>query len=646
MQSDNSDGVELVQRQQLATVVTMLTAVIVVAVLYLARDLFIPLALAVLISFVLAPLARALRRLGVHRAVAVVIVVGFSFGAILGIGALGGSQLAQLADKLPQYQSNLRDKIRSVRGSATGSGPVSQATTVIEDLGREISGDAQKQTTSPTSTPIPVEIRPAPSNPLKLASEFLLPIFSPVATTALVILFVIFFLLQREDLRDRVIKVLGTKELHRTTEAMDEAAARLSRYFLVQTALNAGFGAAVGLALWAIGVPSPLLWGIFTMLMRFVPYIGSILAALFPVALAAAVDPGWTMVALTIALFLIGEPIMGHVIEPLVFGHNIGLSPVAIVVAATFWTWLWGPIGLILATPLTLCLVILGQYTQRLKFLQVMMGDQPALTPAESFYQRLIAGDPAEILDQADLQLKEKTLTQYYDDVALQGLVLAQLDVTRGELSAAREVLLFDGVKDLIEGLAEYTDPVPAGDAKPTPGETADGDDGPGVRENTVPSQDAFLCVAGRGKIDHAAAALLVQLLDRAGIAAQLGGERLLQDQTALKELDSDVPMLCLSYVGTARPAHVRFMVRRLRRKFASAKILIGLWKMPSSEMEWQDIRKTSGADFFVSTFAEALELCSVGRPGVTCPHKDVSSPSSDVGKLKARDLAPAPIGN
>ena len=255
-----------------------------------------------------------------------------------------------------------------------------------------------------------------------------------------------------------MIKLLGTKELHRTTEVLDEAAARLSRYFLLQTALNAGFGVVVGVALWIIGVPSPLLWGIFTMLMRFVPYIGSILAAVLPVALAAAVDPGWTMVGWTLALFLIGEPVMGHIVDPLVFGKHTGLSPVAIVVAATFWTWLWGPIGLIVATPLTLCLVILGQYTKRLEFLHVLLGDQPALTPPESFYQRLIAGDPAEIIEQAEAHLKECRLTEYYETVALPGLALAQRDMSSGELPPERQALLVDGIMELIDGLSDHED--------------------------------------------------------------------------------------------------------------------------------------------------------------------------------------------
>jgi predicted PurR-regulated permease PerM len=632
------------QQQDIKSLASILAGVLIVAALFLARDVLIPLALAVLISFVLAPLALALRRTGLPRAPAVIAVVALTFGAILGVGALGTAQISQLAEQLPQYQLNIRDKIRSLK-SVTNSAVATQANSVIEDIGREIARGKQAQpapTTQPLGSkdgaPVPVEIRSATSNPLKVAIDFLQPIISPLATTGLVVLFVIFILLQREDLRDRVIKLLGTRELHRTTEAMDEAASRLSRYFLLQTALNAGFGLVVGLGLWVIGVPSPLLWGIFTMLMRFVPYIGSLLAAVLPVALAAAVDPGWTMVLWTLALFFIGEPLMGHVVEPLVFGSRTGLSPVAIVVAATFWTWLWGPIGLILSTPLTLCLVLLGQYTTRLEFLHVLLGDQPPLTPAESFYQRLIAGDPVEIIDQAESQLKERSLVAYYDDVALPGLVLAQRDASSGELSVERQAILFAGVMDVVDGLSDTDDTARKNTSNVE--ETSDSMD-PALklerdREPNAPRPTSVLCVAGRGPVDHAAAALLVQVLDRAGVVATLGREQGPQGLAAMQEPYRDVPLVCISYVATARLAQTRFMVRRLRRAFPSARIVIGLWQMRSDDPDLQQIKDDSGGDFFALSLREATEKCTAAMHEHTVTksavHRtDISSPSHDI---------------
>jgi predicted PurR-regulated permease PerM len=593
--------------------------VCIVAALYFARDVLIPISLAVLISFVLAPLALALRRVGLSRGPAVIAVVVLTFGAILGIGAIGTSQISQLAEQLPQYQLNIRDKIRTLKG-ATNSKTAAQATAVIEDISKEISGSKavpSAQQSLPAGSkdvaPIPVEIRTANSNPLKVAVDFLQPIISPLATTALVILFVIFILLQREDLRDRVIKLLGTREMHRTTEAMDQAASRLSRYFFLQTLLNAGFGVVIGLGLWFIGVPSPLLWGIFAMLMRFVPYIGSLVAAILPIALAAAVDPGWTMVIATSALFLIGEPLMGQAVEPLVFGHQTGLSPIAIVIAATFWTWLWGPIGLILATPLTLCLVLLGQYTRRLEFLHVLLGDQPALTPAEGFYQRLIAGDPAEIIDQAEAQLTELPLVEYYDDVALQGLVLAQHDAGSGELAIDRQELLFEGVATLIEGLSENRGQ-PIEEARERDGEktAATTEVAPlpaaGI-EKPVAVAPSVLCVGGRGPIDQAAAALLVQVLGLAGTVATLGEVEGTVKLAAVRDLHPTVATICVSYVATARIAQVRFMVRRLRRTFPAAKIVIGLWHMRPDDPELSSLKDNSGADILVGSLREAVSL-------------------------------------
>jgi predicted PurR-regulated permease PerM len=625
MRNDFATPVRSGQPPDIATLASILSGVTVVAILYLARDALIPLALAVLISFVLAPLALALRRIGLPRTPAVVAVVVLTFGAILGIGTLGTTQISQLAEQLPQYQTNIREKIRALKG-ATNSNVATRATSVIEDIGREIVG-GKPPPTSPATQPlgskdgavVPVEIRPSTSNPLKVAVDFLQPIISPLATTGLVILFVIFILLQREDLRDRVIKLLGTRELHRTTEAMDEAATRLSRYFLLQTALNAGFGVVVGLGLWAIGVPSPLLWGIFTMLMRFVPYIGSLLAAVLPVALAAAVDPGWTMVLWTLALFLIGEPVMGHLIEPLVFGRQTGLSPIAIVIAATFWTWLWGPIGLIVATPLTLCLVLLGQYTTRLEFLHVMLGDQPPLTPAESFYQRLIAGDAVEIIEQGEAQLKDRTLVEYYDDVALQGLVLAQRDASSGELPAERQALLLSGVVDLVDALSDSV--ASTRGPEPDADHARDGDDIVlkaehaetviALKTESSPPQTAILCIAGRGFVDQAVAALLKHVLDRAGVIAQLGTERGPQGLSAMQDAFRDVPGICVSYVGTVRSAQVRFMVRRLRRIFPKARILVGLWHMRSNDPDLQQIKDDAGGDHFVSSLQEAVAWCT-----------------------------------
>ena len=243
-----------------------------------------------------------------------------------------------------------------------------------------------------------------------MAERIITPTLSPLATAAIILIVAIFVLLQQEDLRDRLIRLFGSRDLHRTTAAMDDAARRLSRYFLTQLAINAAFGIIIGTGLLFIGIPSPALWGVLAALLRFVPYVGAPLAGIIPVALGAAVDPGWFKAVAAAALFLVAEPIMGQVVEPMLYGHSTGLSPVSVVVSTIFWAWLWGPIGLILATPLTLCLVVLGRHIERLEFLDVILGDRPALTPIENFYQRILSGDPVAALEQAELLLKERSL--------------------------------------------------------------------------------------------------------------------------------------------------------------------------------------------------------------------------------------------
>ena len=271
----------------------------------------------------------------------------------------------------------------------------------------------------------------------------------------------IFILLQREDLRDRMIRLFGSSDLHRTTAAMDDAARRLSRFYLTQLALNAAFGVWTSAGLWIIGVPSPVLWGILTALLRFVPYVGSFIAALLPIGLAAAVDPGWSMMLWTAALFIVSEPFMGHVVEPLVYGKSTGLSPFSVVVSAIFWTWLWGPIGLLIATPLTLCLVVLGRHVERLEFFDVLLGDRPALSPAENFYQRMLAGDPDEALEHAEQLLKERSLSSYYDEVALKGLQLAANDAARDVLAPAQIERIKEAIKGLVHDLGSVPDAEP-----------------------------------------------------------------------------------------------------------------------------------------------------------------------------------------
>ena len=299
---------------------------------------------------------------------------------------------------------------------AGGTGALERASDVLKDLSKEID---RPNNIPPSSSltengtpnkPIPVEIRQPDPGALQTLAALITPLIHPLTTSGIVAIFVIFILLQRQDLRNRLVRLAGARDLQRTTAALDDAGERLSRLFLTQLAVNASFGCVIGIGLWIIGVPSAPLWGIVALIMRFVPYIGALISAIFPLILAAAVGPGWVMFLATAALFLIAETIVGQAIEPWVYGHSTGLSPVAVIVSATFWTWLWGPVGLILATPLSMCLVVIGRHVDRLEFLEVMFGDQPPLTPAELIYQRMLANDPIEAAEQARSFLKEKPL--------------------------------------------------------------------------------------------------------------------------------------------------------------------------------------------------------------------------------------------
>jgi hypothetical protein len=317
------------------------------------------------------------------------------------------------------------------------------------------------------NTEAKAEARPQ-AGPLPLVANYLPSVLSPLASIGIVLVVTVFVLLQKEDLRDRLIRLFGSSDLHRTTAALDDGAARLSRYFLTQLSINAAFAMVVGAGLYLIGVPNPLLWAIFAGIFRFVPYVGAILSAALPIALAAAVDPGWSMVWWTIGLYLVVELTVGQVVESILYGHSTGLSPFAVIVSAIFWTWIWGPIGLVLSTPMTLCLVVLGRHVERLEFFDVLLGDRPALTPVESFYQRVLAGDVDEVQDHAELLLKQRSLSSYYDEVALKGMQLAAKDSERGVLRPRQLSSVRNAIELLVKELAGYDDEEPKAAAAKT----------------------------------------------------------------------------------------------------------------------------------------------------------------------------------
>ena len=583
--------------------------VVVVTALYFARDIFVPLALAILLSFALGPLVMRLRRWHFGRAPSVVVTVLLAFLVIFSVGTLIGSQLTQLAEELPQYQTNITQKIHSIQNIGSGSGVVGRASAMLKTLGSEIAKTTETTDNSAKAPslklqsgqgqqPVPVEVRQAEPTKLIIIQNIVGPLLQPLATAGIVVVFVIFFLLQREDLRDRFIRLAGSGDLRRTTEALDDAVGRLSRYLLMQTAINTIFGLLIGTGLWLIGIPNPVLWGVLAMLLRFVPYIGPVIAAIFPLALALAVDPGWSMLLWTASLFLVIEPITGQIVEPLLYGHSTGLSPVAVVVSAAFWTWLWGPVGLLLSTPLTLCLVVLGRHVARLEFLDVVLGDEPALTPEENFYQRMLASDPDEAAHQAEAFLKDRPLSAYYDEVAIKGLALAQMDASRGELSHERRAQIKEAVDGVIDDLSDHASP-------PAPRE-ADGNElAPGWGESAV------LCIAGRGSLDEAAAAMLAQLLSKEGIGVRNVPSSAVSAPNIFLLDVTGVQMVCLSYLEPGDFTNARYLVRRLRRKLPRAPIVLGFWTLSDEDAKRRDVLRETGADDVMTSLRQAADHVS-----------------------------------
>ena len=615
-----------------ACAITVL-AVIIVTALYVGREIFVPMALAILLSFVLAAPVNLLQNLRVPRAAAAVVTVLLAFVVIFTLGSLIATQLTRLAGDLPKYQSTIQSKIASLRGVSGSSSTLERAEGILQDLSKELNkptgGDSSPLATAPrpgasssrVMTPVPVEVlQPDPGTLANLRS-LIAPLVSPLATTGIIVIFVIFILLQREDLRNRLIRLAGTRDLQRTTAALDDAAGRLSRLFLNQLLINSGFGVVIGVGLWTIGVPSPALWGILAAVLRFVPYIGSFIAAAFPLTLAVAVDPGWSMLIWTAILFFVIEPVIGQVVEPMVYGRSTGLSPVAVVVSATFWTALWGPIGLVLATPLTVCLVVLGRHVERLAFLDVMFGDRPALSPSEIFYQRMLAGDPTEAAEKAEQFLKERSLSSYYDDVALKGLQLAQMDLDREVLDVARLLRIRDTVLEFTADLSDQTDHEPIDGQATTDVEAVAAveqvatepaySDLPILQAADLKpdwtSENPILCIAGRTPLDEAAAVMMSHLCKVHGLSARVEGSDALSTANIFGLDVSGVSLVCLSYLNSANTAHMRYAVRRLRRKLPRAKIVLAAWMRGDQPDAALDSAK---ADAVVVSLRDAVRLC------------------------------------
>jgi predicted PurR-regulated permease PerM len=604
---------------------------LVVCALYFGREIFVPIAIAILLSFVLSPPILQLRRWGVNRVVSVLIIVFAALVVAFSVSAVLTRQVSELAVDLPKYQTTITAKIARLRDATAGNALFEKGAAALKSLGdinpnrpapQKEASSANQPKAEESQRPIPVEVYQPSPGPFTILQTIAGTALSPLETIGVVVIFVVFILLQREDLRNRFIRLVGSGDLQRTTLAMNDAAGRLSRFFLVQTLVNATFGIIVAVGLYLIGVPSPILFGIIGFLLRFVPYIGSFIAAGFPIALATAVDPGWGLALETLALFLVVESVIGQVIEPWLYGHNTGISPIAVVISATFWTWLWGPIGLVLSTPLTVCLVVLGRHVEQLNFLDVILGDAPALTPVESFYQRMLVGDASEVAVQAEQFLKKNSLVTYYDEVALPALLMAQIDLRRGVLDESRQRRIKDTIEEVVEDLSDHVDEQPASHSpEPEPYALRKTDAAPAPNPETPPDilhagtapgaldQRPVLCIAGRSPLDEAAAALFVQILEKHGIGAKIEPPGALTVGRISRLSGESARIVCLSYFDAdVSLTRARFAIRRLRRRLPGVKILAGFWQIESANTS--DLCAETKADFCVTKLAEAVAFC------------------------------------
>jgi predicted PurR-regulated permease PerM len=617
----------------------MAVAALIIAALYFGREIFVPVALAVLLSFVLAPFVMRLHSWRVPRTVSVLVVVFIGFSIIFSLGGLMVSQATRLAAKLPGYQQTLSDKIESLRGLMGGSGTLEQASTVLKELGTELQ---QRDATGPPEgglvrqppdkpMPIPVEVRQPDPGALTTLVAIIQPLLSPLTTTGIVVIFVVFILLQREDLRNRVVRLAGSGDIQRTTAALDDAGKRLSKLFLTQIAFNAVFGLVIGIGLELIGVPSAPLWGLIAMILRFVPYIGALISAIFPLILAAAVGSGWEMLVLTAALFAFSELLAGQVLEPLIFGHSSGLSPVAIILSASFWTWLWGPVGLVLATPLTVCLVVVGRHVDRLKFLDIMLGDRPALTPPQLVYQRMLAGDPMEAAEQAHDHLKNASLEDYYDTILLKGLRLAEVDNRLGHLNEERLDRIVATVSELVADLETHQDVeatnVTTSDVGSNLGALVameQTNDKPVLVPEKWRSPRSVLCIPGATKLDEAAALVLAQIMRRRGFGAAAEKADALS-MSKFFSLDlAGTSLVCVCYVDRPSSAKIQYAVRRLAKKSSSVGILLAFLGTESAT----PVENASSAHVVEGSFEVALaaliRAASQQCRGATIDNKDI----------------------
>jgi predicted PurR-regulated permease PerM len=603
----------------------------VLALLYFGRDVLIPFTVALILSLLIAPLVRRLRRIGLGRVPSVLVAVLISAFVVAAAAGVLGSQVLRMAASLPQYERNIQQKLRNLDDMTVGrfNALTSEASRLIESPPKSVGSTVPSGTGSSAAAPIPVELHQPRPAPLQIIAKLLASVWVPIESTGIVLVVLVFVLLEHEALRDRFIRVAGGTNIRLTTLALNDAGERLSRFFVSQFAVNLGVGAAIGLGLAVLGVPQATLWGALATLLRFVPYIGVWLAALLASALAIAIVPGWSLALSTLGLFIVVELIAAQVVEPHLYGHTTGLSPLSVVVAAIFWSALWGPIGLVLSTPLTLCLLVIGRHIRALRFLELLLGDTQALTLPQKFYQRALSGDADEILADARTFLKRNSFAAYCDLVLMPALHLGFLDFELGAISRDQQLK----IRDLLVAVVSTLGGEPKLLRRHRLSVLDDEDPGRILRQHrerltgrwqgpvVVPPGSILLCLGLGSPADTIAAELLVRALREQGLDGR---------HVSIEDLDAesrppgaDPAAIAIAYLVSAFPSAERGRSEqtkdRLRQHLPNARVVSVF--LPGISIQKELSPYVGNADHALSSFVDAVEVSlERQRPEMSTP--------------------------
>jgi predicted PurR-regulated permease PerM len=656
----------------------LLAAIAAVAALYVAKPILLPIAFAVLLSFLLTPLANRIERWGIPRILSTIVVVAVAFSVLAILGWIVMAQLIELRYELPVHRDKILAKLSALK----------QLTKEVEDVGAALTkqdataadsktarqGNArpvedgradsppdnnERRNPTPTEVPsasptdqlveeaateaaetgvipptttegaVPVKVVAMPPTTLAQIQTWLGPLVAPLTTAGMIVVLLFFMLLDRENQRNRLIQLFGTANLHRTTEALTDATHRVGRYLRMQFLINAGYGICVALGLWFIGVPSAIMWGVLGFSLRFLPYLGPWLAAVMPILVSAAVSDGWTQPILVASMYVAYELVLNNVAEPMLYGSSIGVSTVGVIIAAIFWTWLWGPIGLVIAMPMTVCVVVLARYVPQLKFITVLLADQPPLTPAERVYQRLLSGDFNEPLKLARKHLKDSTLVKFYDEVLMPALILAEQDRHAGEMNDEQTALVKEAAEDLVAELRELADAE--------------------AKEKAIPAAERpaaqVLCIPLRDDADEITSKMLLQLLADEGFHVESGAAGALTGEVVDQVAASESDIVVISVLPPIRPRDSRLLWKRLRHRYPELPIVVGYWTGADANESLLPPAGDSSSKV-ATTLAEALAVIRAGAAQLSSKAETPKVDSEDAQYLPTAERVRTPLSH